>query len=245
MIASVDDNVGRLLDYLDREGLAENTIVIYTSDNGFFLGDHGWFDKRFMYEESLHIPLCDPLSRPHQAGLGERRAGPQHRLRRDVPRLRRREGPRPRCRADHCAPSWRAATPIDWRKSIYYHYYEFPQPHRVHPHYGVRTQKHKLIYFYTLNEWELFDLEKDPHELKNVYDDPGYAQVRREMTAELGRLRSQFKDTTMRPARGGGRRRALSIWQYCPERVVLRNVLGLVPGMCYGRTRTAGRCRNR
>ena len=99
MIASLDDNVGRVLDYLDKSGLADNTIVIYTSDNGFFLGDHGWFDKRFMYEESLRVPLLVRYPGPRQAGQRERRVRAERGLRRDVPRLRRRRGP-----AGHAGP---------------------------------------------------------------------------------------------------------------------------------------------
>ncbi|HEV8606693.1 MAG TPA: sulfatase [Tepidisphaeraceae bacterium] len=192
-IASVDDNVGRVLDYLETSGLAENTIVVYTSDNGFFLGDHGWFDKRFMYEESMRVPLMVRYPGKIVAGSVSKElvinadfaptildfAGVQ------IPQ---------EMQGRSLAPILAGKPPPDWRKSVYYHYYEFPQPHHVHPHYGVRTDRYKLIHYYTLKEWELFDLQKDPHELKSVYDDPAYAQVRQDMTKELNRLRAELKD---------------------------------------------------
>lgn len=193
VIASIDDNIGRLLDFLEKEGLAENTIVVYTSDNGFFLGDHGWFDKRFMYEESLHLPFIirypghiKPGSVTNDLALNLDFA----------PTFLDYAGVKipDDIQGVSLRPVLEGKAPADWRKSIYYHYYEFPQPHHVHPHYGVRTLKHKLIYFYTLKEWELYDLEKDPHELKSVYNDPAYASVRAELTAELERLRKQYKD---------------------------------------------------
>jgi arylsulfatase A-like enzyme len=193
-IASVDDNVGRVLDYLETSGLAENTIVVYTSDNGFFLGDHGWFDKRFMYEESMRVPLM--VRYPGKIVAGS--------VSKDLvinadfaPTILDYAGlPAPaEMQGRSLRPILEGKPPADWRKSAYYHYYEFPQPHHVHPHYGARTDRYKLIYYYTLKEWELFDLQKDPHELKSVYDDPAYAQVREDLTKELKRLRAELKDT--------------------------------------------------
>jgi arylsulfatase A-like enzyme len=195
VIASVDDNVGRVLDYLDKEGLANNTIVIYTSDNGFFLGDHGWFDKRFMYEQSLRVPLLVRYPGHVKPGSVTQAltvnvdyaptfldyAGVK------IPEDIQGRSLRPVFEAG-------GATPPDWRKSIYYHYYEFPQPHHVHPHYGVRTDRYKLMYFTDLNEYELYDLQKDPNELHNVYLEPNYTEVRDQMTAELKKLREQLKD---------------------------------------------------
>jgi arylsulfatase A-like enzyme len=192
-VAAVDDNVGRMLEFLDEQGLADNTIVVYTSDNGFFLGDHGWYDKRFMYEPSLKVPLIVRYPGKVKAGT----------VSKDLvincdyaPTFLDYAGIKPP--ADMHGRSLRGIlegkTPADWRKSAYYHYYEFPRPHRVHPHYGVRTDRYKLIYFYTLNEWELFDLEKDPNEMKNVYLAPEYSEVRDKMTAELERVRKELKD---------------------------------------------------
>ncbi len=198
-IASVDDNVGRLLDYLDESGLSKNTVVFYTSDQGFYLGDHGWFDKRFMYEESLRMPLL--VRYPGQikagsvnddivlnldfaptfldfAGVGK----PDDMQGRSIRRVLRRR------------------TPRGWRTSMYYHYYEYPAVHSVKRHYGVRTQRYKLIHFYhDIDEWELYDLRKDPREMKNVYDDAAYAEVVKELKVELKRLRAKLKDTTGAP----------------------------------------------
>ncbi len=198
-IASVDENVGRVLDWLDEAGLAKDTIVVYTSDQGFYLGDHGWFDKRFMYEESLRMPLLVRYPREVRAGsvnddivlnldFGETfldYAG--------VPAPADMQGRSLR-------PVLRGRTPDDWRTSMYYHYYEYPAVHSVKRHYGVRTQRYKLIHFYhDIDEWELYDLRNDPDELRNVYGDPKYADVVKELTAELKRLRTQYDDTTGAP----------------------------------------------
>jgi arylsulfatase A-like enzyme len=193
-VASVDDNVGRVLDHLDTAGLSENTIVIYTSDNGFFLGDHGWYDKRFMYEESLRVPLMIRYPKKVVAGSVSKELVTNCDY---APTI-----------LDYCGvpvppdmqgrslrPVLEGKAPADWRKSVYYHYYEFPQPHHVHPHYGVRTDRYKLIHYYTVKEWELFDLEKDPREMRSVYDHPQYAQVQADLVKELQRLRTELKDT--------------------------------------------------
>jgi arylsulfatase A-like enzyme len=192
-IDAVDENVGRVLDYLDESGLAENTVVIYTSDQGWYLGEHGWYDKRWMYEESFRTPLLvrwpgkiKPAS--VNAHLAMNLDFAQTFL--DIAGVVAPGDMQGRS----LVPLLHGKTPDDWRKSVYYHYYEFPQPHHVHPHYGVRTARHKLIHFYTLNEWELYDLEKDPHEMRSVYAEPEYADVVVELNAELKRLREQYKD---------------------------------------------------
>jgi arylsulfatase A-like enzyme len=195
-IASVDDNVGRLLDYLDESGLARNTIVFYTSDQGFYLGDHGWFDKRFMYEESLRMPLLARYPKEIKAGS----------VNEDIV-LNLDFGPTFLDFAGVGKPDdmqggsirrvLRGKTPRDWRTSMYYHYYEYPAVHSVKRHYGVRTQRYKLIHFYhDIDEWELYDLRKDPREMKNVYDDAAYAEIVKDLKAELKRLRDELKDTT-------------------------------------------------
>ena len=195
VIASLDDNVGRVLDYLDQSGLSKNTIVIYTSDNGFFLGDHGWFDKRFMYEESLHIPLL--VRWPGHVAGGVVSDTIVSNLDFAETLLDAAGAPVP---ADMQGRSLRpilennGVAPPDWRKSFYYHYYEFPKPHHVQPHIGVRDDRYKLIDFYGKNEWELFDLQKDPHELFSVYDDPAYAKTVVDLKAELEKLRKQYQD---------------------------------------------------
>ena len=195
VIASIDDNIGRVLEFLEKEGLAENTIVVYTSDNGFFLGDHGWFDKRFMYDHSMRVPLLVRYPAKIKPGSVSKAltANVDH-----APTFLEYAGvPVP---ADVQGKSLRPVyenagqAPADWRTSVYYHYYEFPQPHRVHPHYGVRTQTHKLMFFPTLNEWEMYDLTKDPNEMRNVYLAAEYSDVREKMTAELAKVRKELKD---------------------------------------------------
>lgn len=195
VVASVDDNVGRLLDYLDAAGLAANTAVIYTSDNGMFVGDHGLFDKRFMYEEPLRVPLLvryPPIIRP-----GSRTAAMALNL--DfAPTILDLAGiPVPEdMQGRSLQPVLRGGVPGNWRKSAYYHYYEYPSSHNVYPHYGVHTERYKLIHYYKpVDEWEMFDIEEDPLELRSVYDDPQYAQVRAELEAELARLRAELQVT--------------------------------------------------
>jgi len=193
-IASVDDNVGRLLDYIDTSGLAENTIVIYTSDQGFYLGDHGWFDKRFMYEESLRMPLL--VRYPREIKAGSVNTDLVQNLDFAPTFLDFAGVPVP---ADMQGRSIRSLlggkTPRSWRKSIYYHYHEYPAVHSVKRHYGVRTNRYKLIHFYyDIDEWELYDLEKDPDEIKNVLADPAYADIGKDLKAELKRLRKKYKD---------------------------------------------------
>jgi arylsulfatase A-like enzyme len=198
-IASVDENVGRVLDYLDESSLAENTIVFYTSDQGFYLGDHGWFDKRFMYEESLRMPLL--VQYPKEIKPGS--------VNNDIvlnldfaPTFLDFAGvPVP---ADMQGESLRrilqGKTPKNWRKSMYYHYYEYPAVHSVKRHYGIRTKRYKLIHFYNdIDEWELYDLKKDPKEMKNVISDPAYADIVKELKAELIQLRKKYKDNTGAP----------------------------------------------
>jgi len=192
-VASIDDNVGRLLDYLDKHGLAENTIVIYTSDQGFFLGDHNWFDKRFMYEESLRMPFL--IRWPGQVKADTANNGMI--LNVDfAPTLLAVTGEKVPAdmQGRSFLPLLRGESPADWRTSMYYRYYHYPQDHRVQPHYGIRTLKHKLIYFNKINQWELFDLEKDPHELKNVYADPAYAETVKKLKAEMYQLKAELKD---------------------------------------------------
>ncbi len=195
VIASVDDNVGRMLDFLKSIGQLDNTVIIYTSDNGFFLGDHGWFDKRFMYEESLHVPLL--VRYPAEIKPGS--VCDEFVINCDnAPTILDFCGlpTPPDMHGRSFRPLLRGEKPADWRTSVYYHYYEYPAAHRVRPHCGVRTKDYKLIHYYTLDEWELFDLKKDPDELKSVYADPAYADVVKEMKAELERLRTYYKDDT-------------------------------------------------
>ncbi len=193
-IRGVDDNVGRLLKYLDDEGLAQNTMVVYSSDQGFYLGEHGWFDKRWIFEESLRTPLL--IRWPGVVKPG--------RVNRDLVSvldlaetfLEAAGLPVPAdMQGRSLAPILRGKTPKDWRQSFYYQYFEWPQPHRVRPHYGVVTDRYKLVRFQAADcdYWELFDLKKDPHELRSVYGEPGYAKTQRQLTAELSKLRSNLQ----------------------------------------------------
>ena len=194
-IASVDENVGRVLRWLDATGLADNTIVIYSSDQGFYLGEHGWFDKRWMYEESLRTPL---LARwPGVIEKGSRNAELVSNV--DFPEtfLEIAGAPIPDdMQGRSLVPLFRGHTPSDWRTSFYYHYYEGPPAqaaHNVARHYGVRTQRYKLIRYYMDDEWELFDLEADPMEMKSVYGDPAYAAIQADLKRELTQLRQDLK----------------------------------------------------
>ncbi|HKK64021.1 MAG TPA: sulfatase [Bacteroidales bacterium] len=194
-IASVDEGVGQVLDYLEGAGLADNTIVVYTSDQGFYLGEHGWFDKRFIYDESFKTPLLirwpgnvDPGSVCEEmvqnldfaqtfldiAGIG-------------APSDMQGESLVPLLKGN--AEAWD-------RDAVYYHYYEYPAVHMVKRHYGIVTTEYKLAHFYyDVDEWELYDREKDPMELKNVYDDPEYAEVREILHKQLEDLRTYYKDS--------------------------------------------------
>ncbi len=193
-VQSVDDSVGRVLDFLDSAGLSKNTIVIYTSDQGFFLGDHGLYDKRFMYEESLRMPFLVRWPAGIKAGDRGEGDGAQRRLRAHVSRGGRSPGRRRTCRAAAWCPSSGAARPADWRTSMYYRYYHDPGDHNTRAHYGVRTTTHKLISFWKSGQWELFDLVNDPAELHNLYGQPGHEQITSELKAELLRLKQAVGD---------------------------------------------------
>lgn len=191
-IAAVDDSIGRVLKHLDDTGLAENTVVIYSSDQGFYLGEHGWFDKRWMYEESLRTPLLvrwpgmvkpgsvngDIVSNLDYAETFLDIAGVE------VPSD---------MQGRSLKPVLAGKTPSDWRKSFYYQYYEFPGPHSVAKHYGVTNGKQKLIHYYEKGEWEMFDLTKDPHEMNSIYGQTAVASLQKELESELSRLRRELQ----------------------------------------------------
>ena len=192
-IASVDDNVGRVLDYLEETGLDKNTVVFYSSDQSFYLGEHGWFDKRFIYEESLRTPL---LARwPGVIEPGSEATAMVQNLDCAETFLDIAGVPVPNnMQGASMVPVMQGKTPDDWRKSLYYHYYEGEDKvHHVYKHYGVRTERYKLAYFYTLDEWEFYDLEKDPHEMKSEYDNPAYAEQVAQLKAELKHLRALYR----------------------------------------------------
>lgn len=200
VVASVDDNVGRVLDYLDEAGLSENTIVIYTSDQGFFLGDHGWYDKRFMYEESLRMPLVVRYPKEIPAGSVNSDIALNVDFAQTFLDFAGIEAPEV-MQGESIRPLMQGNTPEDWRKSLYYRYFmHCDNNHNIYAHYGIRTDRYKLIYYYEEDpgpqEWELFDMENDPAELRNVYGEPEYAEVEKELKAELKRLREQYDDAT-------------------------------------------------
>ncbi|WP_294177771.1 sulfatase [uncultured Coprobacter sp.] len=195
VVKSLDDNVGRVLDYLEEKGLSDNTLVVYTSDQGFYMGEHGWFDKRFMYEESMRTPLIMRLPKDFD------KKG-------DIPQLVQNIDYAPTfldlagvpipedMQGISLLPLLKGENPKNWRRSLYYHFYEYPAEHAVKRHYGVRTDKYKLIHFYNdIDAWELYDLEKDPTEMHNVFDDPKYGKVVDFMNRELVRLQKQYNDT--------------------------------------------------
>ncbi|SDW23520.1 sulfatase [Paenibacillus sp. CF384] len=209
-IASVDDNVGRLLDYLDEEDETNDTIIIYTSDQGFFLGDHGWFDKRFMYEESLRMPFLIRYPRAIQAGTVNDTMilnvdfAPTFLDYAALPIPETMQGRSFRSVLD-------SETPEDWRTSMYYRYWmHLDGAHEVYAHYGMRTQRYKLIYYYAEAlgttgsrdesmppEWELFDLAEDPYELRNVYYSPDYEQIVKSLTLEMEQLMRDVGDEAL------------------------------------------------
>jgi arylsulfatase A-like enzyme len=192
-IQSVDDNIGRLLDNLDRSGLSKNTLVIYTSDQGFYLGDHGMYDKRFMYEESLRTPFLVRWPAGIKAGTETGAMA----LNLDIaPTLLDAAGVTvpATMQGRSLVPGLRGETPADWRTSMYYRYYHDPGDHNTRAHYGVRTPTHKLIYFWTKDQWELFDLVNDPSELHNLYGQRGHDAITATLKAELTRLKRAFQD---------------------------------------------------
>jgi arylsulfatase A-like enzyme len=194
-IAAVDKSVGEVLDFLKKNGLDKNTIVIYASDQGFYLGEHGWFDKRWMFEQSYRTPLLiqwpgitkpgsvneDMVSNIDFAETFLDMAGvkvPSDMQGRSMVRV------------------LKGKTPANWRKEHYYHYYEYPGSHMVKRHYGMSTERYKLIhYYYDIDEWELYDIKADPQEMKNVYNDPAYASVKANLHKRLTKLMEKYKDS--------------------------------------------------
>ncbi|MEE4114809.1 MAG: sulfatase [Marinilabiliaceae bacterium] len=193
-IESVDNNVGRVLDYLKKNDLDKNTVIVYTSDQGFYLGEHGWFDKRFMYEESMRTPLM--MRFPESYHINRTENGLVQNI--------------------DFAPTFLDLAGVDipadiqgksllpllqdseeqasWREALYYHYYEYPNEHAVKRHYGIRTDRYKLIHFYyDIDSWELYDLENDPHEMNNIYGDASYKDLVADLRSQLEELRIKYR----------------------------------------------------
>jgi arylsulfatase A-like enzyme len=192
-VQSVDDSVGRVLDLLDSSGLAANTMVIYTSDQGFFLGDHGMYDKRFMYEESIRMPFLvrwpariAPGTQSDDMALNIDFA-PTFLDAAGLPSSQDMQG-------RSLLPVLLGRTPADWRTSMYYRYYHDPGDHNTRAHLGIRTRTHKLIHFWKKDQWELFDLVNDPYELHNLYGQPGQQALTDTLKAELARLKRDVRD---------------------------------------------------
>ena len=194
-VSSVDDNVGRVLDYLDDSGLAENTIVIYTSDQGFYLGEHGWFDKRFIYDESFKTPLM--IRWPNKIKPGITNTEMVQNLDFAQTFLEAAGIPAPDDMQGASLMPLLTGNQQDWtRDAVYYHYYEYPAVHMVKRHYGIVTEEYKLIHFYyDVDEWELYDRKADPQELSNVYNDPTYKPVVEALTRQLAEMRTEYGDS--------------------------------------------------
>jgi len=194
---AVDESVGRLLKYLEDIGELDNTIIVYSSDQGFFLGEHGWFDKRFMYEEAQRTPLLVRYPKKIKAGSTTTALSmnidfaPTFLEYADITVPKEIQG-----RSLKPVLENEGKTPQDWRKAVYYHYYEYPSWHSVKRHYGIRTEKYKLIHFYNdIDEWELYDLQNGTTERRNVINDPAYASVKKEMMQLLDEIQKKYKDT--------------------------------------------------
>lgn len=194
-ISSVDDNVGRVLDYLDESGLAENTMVVYTSDQGFYLGEHGWFDKRFIYDESFKTPLLIRWPSEIAPGITNDEMVQNLDFAQTFLEAAQIEAPDD-MQGKSLIPLLKDNTSQWDRDAVYYHYYEYPNEHMVKRHYGIATREYKLAHFYyDVDEWELYDRKKDPQEMTNVYRDPAYADVVAKLHEELKDLRIKYKDS--------------------------------------------------
>ncbi len=194
-ISSVDDNVGRVLDYLDTSDIKDNTMVVYTSDQGFYLGEHGWFDKRFIYDESFKTPLLVRWPNEIKAGITNEEMVQNLDFAQTFLEAAQIDAPED-MQGESLMPLLTSNT-TDWsRDAVYYHYYEYPAVHQVKRHYGIVTIDYKLAHFYyDVDEWELYDRKKDPQEMNNVVDDPAYADIVAALKTKLAALRVQYKDS--------------------------------------------------
>ncbi len=197
-VAGMDRAIGRLLDAVDRAGLTDDTLILYTSDQGFYLGENGWFDKRWMYDISTRIPLL--IQWPEHIPPGSTSEALVQNI--DLaPTLLAAAGVSPnRPMHGRSLLPLTNGTATSLRSAIYYHYYENPGFHNVPRHYGVRTDRWKLIHYYQIGEWELFDLKADPDEQVSLYGKPGFEQITRSLEQELAALRSRYKlDAAVEP----------------------------------------------
>ena len=194
---SVDESIGRVMEYLEEIGELDNTVIVYTSDQGFFLGEHGWFDKRFMYEECLRMPFVIRYPKMIKAGSTSKAIcmnvdfGPTFLDLAGIEVPSEMQG-----RSFRKVLEKKGRIPAGWREAAYYHYYEYPAEHSVKRHYGIRTSDCKLIHFYNdIDQWEMYDMKADPQEMRNVYDDPAYADKRTQMHRILEQVQQEYEDT--------------------------------------------------
>lgn len=193
-IASVDDNIGRLFEYLESEEILDDTMIIYTSDQGFFLGEHGWFDKRFMYEESYQMPLVIRYPKAIKAGTKTNALAMNIDFAPTILSIAGVDIPK-EIQGRSLTPVFEneGKTPGNWREATYYQYYDFPSWHSVKRHYGIRTNDYKLIHFYNdVDEWELYDMNKDPKEMVNVYGKKEYKKTQKKLEALLKDIRKNY-----------------------------------------------------
>ena len=197
-IKGVDESVGRLVATLDELGLSDNTIVIYSSDQGFFIGDHGWYDKRWMYEESLKMPFI--IKWPNVITPGSRQQKMIQNIDYAETFLDIAQAAIPDdMQGRSLLPLLKGESVNDWRDSIYYHYYEYPSVHMVPKHNGIRTERYKLMHFYEFGEWEFYDLENDPEELNNLYGKSEFAELIETHKAKLASLQEYYDDDSELP----------------------------------------------
>jgi arylsulfatase A-like enzyme len=194
-IAAVDKSVGEVLNYLKENGLDKNTVVIYASDQGFYLGEHGWFDKRWMFEESYRTPLLIEWPGVIKPGSVNNDMVSNIDLPETFLEMAGLNVPSD-MQGRSMVPVLKGKTPSNWRKEHYYHYYEYPGSHMVKRHYGMSTEQYKLIhYYYDIDEWELYDRKADPQEMTNVYNDPAYTSVRKNLHKRLTKLMKKYGDS--------------------------------------------------
>lgn len=195
-IRGVDDGVGRVMAYLERENLADNTVVIYAGDQGFFLGENGWFDKRWIYEESMRMPLIVHWPDGIEPESVNEQLVQNLDIAPTVLKLAGAEVP-DRMQGRSLVPLLRGEEPESWREAAYYHYFEGPPAvHRVAQHYGIRTDRYTLAHYPAHDEWELFDLDEDPEQLNSVYGDPEYADIQQRLKERLFQVQEQVGDDT-------------------------------------------------
>ena len=192
VIHSVDRNVGRVIEYLREHGLLENTMIVYTSDQGFYMGEHGWFDKRFMYEESFRTPLLVYLPGGKHGVVSEMVQNIDY-----APTFLEAAGAKvpSDIQGRSFLPLLQGRKPSGCRQSLYYHYYEYPAEHSVCRHYGIRTKRYSLMHFYNdIDSWELYDLKTDPEQMNNIYGKPGTEKLTKELKKQLLQLQVQYDD---------------------------------------------------